>query len=99
VDIQNESAVFDEESLSLEQMSMRCMVSRDWVIEHVEAGVLQVEGAVLEQWSFSARQLLRARRLLETERRFEANPELAGLVVDLMDELSRLRAQLRRRGR
>lgn len=96
MDIKSEITVFDEQPLSLEQMSMRCMVSREWVIEHVEAGVLQVEGTVVEQWSFTAPQLLRARRLLETERRFEANPELAGLVVDLMEELRRLRRQMRR---
>jgi chaperone modulatory protein CbpM len=96
--MENEAIVFDEQSLTLEQMSMHCRVSHEWVIEHVEAGVLQVEGGVIEHWNFNARQLLRARRLLETERRFEANPELAGLVVDLVDELNRLRASLRQRG-
>lgn len=93
--MQNEPTLFDEQLLNLEQMCMHCMVSRDWLIQHVEAGVLQVQGTVVEQWSFSGREILRARRVLETERRFEANPELAGLVADLMEELGRLRMQLR----
>ena len=78
---------------------MSCAVSDDWVVEHVRAGVLlSAPGSDPAQWQFSGRDLLRTRRLLELERGFDANPELAGLVADLFDELERLRARLRGAG-
>ena len=40
---------------------------------------------------FTSAQLLRARRLADIERTFEANEELAALVVDLIEEVERLR--------
>jgi len=49
-------------------------------------------------WAFTSRDLIRAKQLCSLERQFEANPELAGLVVDLFDELERLRGRLRREG-
>jgi len=42
--------------------------------------------------------LIRAKHLYSLERQFDANPELAGLVADLFEELERLRARLKREG-
>ncbi len=44
-------------------------------------------------WRFTSVQLLRARRLADIERTFDANDELAALVVDLIEEVERLRAR------
>lgn len=75
------------------------LVSREWVIQHVHAGVLLNEANPDPgRWSFSGNDLLRARRLSRLERDFDANPELAGLVVDMRDELERLRIRFRRAG-
>jgi chaperone modulatory protein CbpM len=91
--------LLDEPLLSLEELAVSCTVSREWIIEHVEAGVLLAEaGADPGQWSFSGRDLLRTRRLWALERDFDANPELAGLVADLFDEVERLRTRLRQAG-
>ena len=91
--------LLDDAILTLDDLAVSCTVSREWVIEHVEAGVLPVEtGAGPEQWSFTGSALLRSRRLLDLERSFDANPELAGLVADLVDELQRMRMRLRRAG-
>jgi chaperone modulatory protein CbpM len=38
--------------------------------------------------------LARARRLAAVERDFEANPELAALVADLIEEVERLKGRL-----
>lgn len=87
------------ERLSMDELAAGCTVTREWIIEHVEAGALVAEpGPDPETWSFSASDLLRARQLLELERDFDANPELAGLVTDLLSELHRLRTRLRRAG-
>lgn len=91
-----ESFLLDDQPLTLDQFAFSCTVTREWVVEHVEAGVLQAEGDTCGQWCFTSTHVLRARRLLELERQFDANPELAGLVVDLLDEVRRLRTRLRR---
>ena len=91
--------LLDETRLSLDELAVSCSVSRDWIIQHVQAGVLLAEpGADPSRWSFTGFDLLRARRLRSLERDFDANPELAGLVADLFDELERLRARQRREG-
>lgn len=91
--------LLEETRLTLEELAVTCMVNRDWVIEQVHAGVLlQQAPADPGAWSFSGRDLIRARRLLQLEHDFDANPELAGLVADLFDELERLRTRLRREG-
>lgn len=91
--------LLDEVQLTLDEFAVSCSVSREWIIEHVEAGVLPtVTGPDPGRWSFSSHDLLRARRLLACERDFEANTELAGLVADLLEELERLRVRMRRAG-
>ena len=45
-------------------------------------------------YRFTSHDLRRIRRLLELEQTFDAAPELAGLVADMVDELARLRARL-----
>jgi chaperone modulatory protein CbpM len=91
--------LLEDACLTIDDLAISCTVSREWVIEHVQAGVLTAEpGSDPARWSFTGRDLLRSRRLFELERNFDANPELAGLVADLFDELERLRARLRRAG-
>ena len=91
--------LLDEACLTLDELAMSCAVSREWIVEHVQAGVLLDEpGPDPSQWAFTSRDLLRARRLYRLERDFDANPELAGLFADVFDELERLRARLRRAG-
>jgi chaperone modulatory protein CbpM len=91
--------VLEDEPLSLEELAISCTVTREWIIQHVQAGALLVEaGSDPSRWSFTGRDLRRARRLRALERDFDANPELAGLVADLFEELERLRVRLRREG-
>jgi chaperone modulatory protein CbpM len=91
--------LLDDTRLGLEELALSCTVSRDWVVEHVRAGVL-LERADPDPnvWFFTSRDLVRARHLCALERQFDANPELAGLVVDLVEELDRLRARMKREG-
>lgn len=91
--------LLDDARMTLEEIAQSCTVSREWIIEQVQAGaLLDHHGGEPGRWSFSSRDLLRARRLRELERNFDATPELAGLVADLFDELERLRIRLRRAG-
>ncbi|MDB5746361.1 MAG: MerR family transcriptional regulator [Massilia sp.] len=94
--------LIDEIALDLDQLARACKVEPDWVVRHVEAGVLGVSGeqaaAQAAGLRFRSVDLARARRLFELERDFDANEELAALVIDLADEVRRLRARLRALG-
>ena len=91
--------VVEELRLTLDELSASCRVSPQWIIERVSAGVLlQDASPEPAHWAFGSEELRRARRLLQIERDFDANPELAGLVADLFEEVERLRTRLRRLG-
>lgn len=91
--------MLDEMRIGVDELAGNCAVDRTWVVEYVRAGVLvENPGPDPARWSFQSRDLVRARRLRDVAHQFDANPELAGLVVDLVEELDRLRARLRREG-
>jgi chaperone modulatory protein CbpM len=91
-------ALLEEACLTLEQLSRACAAPPDWVIEHVREGLLPAPGDSPSDWRFSSRDLWRARRMLRIERDFDAVPELAALVADLLAELDEARERLRRAG-
>ena len=74
------------EGLTLEQFCAACAVERAWLAERVEAGLIPAT-----QGHFAAAMLVRVRRMREIERAYEAAPELAALVADLLEELDQLR--------
>jgi chaperone modulatory protein CbpM len=84
--------------LTLEQLCSACAVGPDWVAAHVLEGRLHVAGAEPSQWRFGSRELARVRQIRRLEIAFDAEPELAALVADLLEELDALRAHLRRAG-
>lgn len=87
--------LLDDAALTLEELARACNVEPDWVVRRVRAGILGGQLAVqLTEWRFRSGDLLRARRLLRVERDFDANEDVAALVVDLSDEVHRLRARL-----
>jgi chaperone modulatory protein CbpM len=89
--------LLDDVALSLDELAHACEVDPEWIVRHVEAGVLgSGEAGERALWRFGSADLGRARRLLHIERDFEANDELAALVVDLSDEVRRLRVRLHR---
>jgi chaperone modulatory protein CbpM len=87
--------LLDEVALSVEELARACEVEPGWVVRHVEAGVLGGGDLVqLSTYRFGSVELVRARRLLSLERAFDANEDIAALVLDLGDEIHRLRARL-----
>ena len=91
--------LLDDARIGVDELAGNCAVDRTWVVEYVQAGVL-LDNAERDpaRWSFTSHDLIRARRLRDVTHQFDANPELAGLVVDLVEELERLRVRLRREG-
>lgn len=88
--------LLEEVALSLEELARAANVEPEWVVRHVQAGVLGSEPAVqVTSLRFGSGDLDRVRRLLSIERDFEANEQIAALVVDLSDEVRRLRTRMR----
>lgn len=88
--------VVDEQALTVDELARACAVERQWVVVRVEAGLLgAAAGSKPRDWRFASSELARARRMAALERDFDANEELAALVADLIEEVQRLRAQLR----
>ena len=87
--------VLDEVALTVEDLARACAVESQWVVERVEAGLLGSASVKSVELRFASADLARARRLAALERDFDANQELAALVVDLIEEVARLRGRLR----
>ncbi|HEX4584745.1 MAG TPA: chaperone modulator CbpM [Burkholderiaceae bacterium] len=91
-------ALLEDACLTLEQLCSACAVSPEWVASHVSEGRVRPTGDRPSQWRFGSRDLWRVRQIRHFEIAFDAEPELAALVADLLEELDNLRAQLRRIG-
>ena len=81
--------------LSLEELARSCRMGTDWVLERLQAGLLPAHEQQ-GQWHFAGAALVRARRLAQLERAFDADPQLAALTVDLIEEVADLRQRLQR---
>jgi chaperone modulatory protein CbpM len=92
------AALLEEAALSLEEFARACAAPPDWVRIHVASGALSVSGERPAAWRFGSRELWRARRMRALERDFGADPELAALMADMLEEMARLRRRLRQAG-
>ena len=92
------AVLVDDEELDAERFAEACGVTLEWVSVHVDAGVLAPSREDTEDRRFAGAEIRRARLINALERDFNALPELAALVVDLQDEVARLRGLVRRRG-
>jgi chaperone modulatory protein CbpM len=99
--MQNDDAIMGDAlegvCLTLEQVAAACAVEHQWLIRHLEEGLLggtESDGG----WRFSSTSLMRVRRMWQVEKDFDALPELAALVADMLEEMDELKARLRRHG-
>jgi chaperone modulatory protein CbpM len=88
-------SLMEDTWLTVEQLAAACTVEPDWLTRHMEEGLFPHAESVAGVWRFSGQSLLRARRMRQIERDFDAAPELAALVADMLDEMDALRARLR----
>lgn len=79
--------------LSADELAHSCGVSIDWVMARVESEVLPVDDRSGD-WRFDSLTLARARRIVALETTFDADPQLAALTADLIEEVTRLRRRL-----
>jgi chaperone modulatory protein CbpM len=87
----------DEHALDLEAFAAACGTEAEFVRVLVEEGLVE---PVAQQpaWRFGGEELARVRRIRRLQRDFEANLQSVAVMLDLLDEIERLRAQLQRAG-
>lgn len=88
-------SLMDDTWLTLEQVAAACGVEPGWLARHLEEGLFPRAESVAGVWRFSGAALIRARRMRQLEQDFDAVPELAALVADLLEEIDTMRARLR----
>lgn len=86
-----------EHALELAEFAAACGIDTAFVQLLVDEGLLR---PAVEQpaWRFGGEELARVRRIRRLQRDFEANLQSVAVMLDLIDEIERLRAQLQRSG-
>lgn len=87
-------SLMEDSWLTLEQVAAACTVEPGWLLCHIEEDLFPHAESVAGVWRFSGPALLRARRMRQLERDFDAVPELAALVADLLEEMDAMRDRL-----
>jgi chaperone modulatory protein CbpM len=87
----------DEHALDLDAFAAACGTEAEFVRLLVDEGLVQ---PVAQQpaWRFGGEELARVRRIRRLQRDFEANLQSVAVMLDLLDEVDRLRAALQRAG-
>jgi chaperone modulatory protein CbpM len=90
-----EGEVLDETSwFDLGEFCAHLHVERHWVVELVEAGVLEPRGPAPDAWSFPASALARARASSRLMNDLDVNLSAVALILDLIEERRRLLQRL-----
>ena len=83
-----------EYRLTLVELCHACDAREEDVRAWVDEGALEPEGARPGEWRFASAALPRARTAARLARDFEIDARAIALVLELMDEIERLRARL-----
>ena len=91
--------VEEEIHLTLAELCQACGIAEAHVTTWVVEGVLEPIGQQPADWRFGGSSLRRARLALRLTRDLEINAAGVALVMDLLDEIDSLKADLRRNSR
>jgi chaperone modulatory protein CbpM len=89
--------ITDDHALDLEAFAAACGADAGFIRVLVDEGLVE---PVAQQpaWRFSGEALARVRRIRRLQRDFEANLQSVAVMLELIDEVERLRAALHRAG-
>ena len=76
---------------TLTDLCQACSVRSETIIELVEEGVVEPIGSASEPWRVSGRNLRHARIAIRLQQDLNVNPAGAAVIVELLDEIQRLR--------
>jgi chaperone modulatory protein CbpM len=81
----------------LDAFAQACGVESAFIASLIDEELLQ-PAALTPVWRFGGAELARVRRIRRLQHDFEANLQSVAVMLDLLDEIDRLRAALRRAG-
>ncbi|OGT35426.1 MAG: hypothetical protein A3F11_01475 [Gammaproteobacteria bacterium RIFCSPHIGHO2_12_FULL_37_14] len=84
---------YTENAFSLDELCEACQISPNFIGDLIEYEIICPEGETPEEWVFDMIQLQRVKTVLRLQHDLEVNLAGAAVVLDLMDELERLRAK------
>ena len=88
--------IFEEYAvLSVDELSRLCSVDKTIIVELVDEGVLSVMQVDAAEWRFAGAALRRARTALRLQRDLEINLPGVALALQLLEQLDRLRSELK----
>lgn len=85
-------------TLTLAEFACACGAESTWVLDLVAEEVLHPAGGDPEGWRFSGQEITRARRFQRLQRDLGANLDAVAVILELLDEIDRLKGRLRRAG-
>ncbi len=83
--------------LELHELAQACQAPPGFIEQLVDEGLLQ-PARTEPAWRFGGDELARVRRIQRLQADFEASLPSVALMLDLLDEIDRLRGQLQRAG-
>ena len=84
----------EQDWLEMEEFARACGVETAFVRELVDEGLLRTS----PPWRFGGEEITRVRRICRLQRDFDANLQSVAVMLDLLDEIERLRLALLRAG-
>lgn len=92
-----ESAIVEDEvHMTIVELSHAASTPEQLIMDWISEGVLSPAGSSPEDWRFSGDSLKRAKTAARLTRDFEINTSGLALALDLIDQISRLRAEVLR---
>ena len=86
----------EEAEVSLAQLCQACGLSEEEIVKLVDEGIIDPVGHKRSTWRFYAVSLRRVRITRNLQQELGVNTPGAALALDLLEELEKLRARLRR---
>lgn len=83
-------------TLTLAELCWACQLPAQRIFELVEEGIIEPQGRSPASWQFQGVSVRRVRCVRRLERDLGLNVAGAALAIELLEELERLRARLRR---
>ncbi|CAB3714081.1 Chaperone modulatory protein CbpM [Achromobacter deleyi] len=96
--ITSATVVGKSQPLSADDLARACGAEVEWVAQLVEVGIVEAAGPQPAQWRFYSVDLQRALDARRLQRDFGAGLDAVALILDLSQEVRRLKAQLRALG-
>ncbi|WP_313620977.1 chaperone modulator CbpM [Achromobacter sp.] len=96
--ITSATVVGKSQPLSADDLARACGAEVEWVARLVEVGIVNASGRGPSEWCFYSVDLQRALHARRLEHDFGAGLDAVALILDLSQEVRRLKSQLRALG-